>query len=416
MNWIAIVILVTLCLHYLIDCIADYLNLSVLSPDIPADFAGVYNAEQYVRAQEYLRVKTRFNRLVTTFDLAVFLGFWFFHGFEWLDQWVRTMDIVSGSPVMTGIFYIAVLLGAKALLELPFAIYATFVIEARFGFNTTTWRTFVTDRLKIIVLAAVIGLPLVSAILWFFENAGGLAWLWCWAGVSLFMMIMQVVVPAWIMPLFNKFEPLEAGELKTGVMEYARTVKFPLTNVFVMDGSKRSAKSNAFFAGFGQRKRLVLFDTLISNHPVAHIVAVVAHEIGHYKKRHVLWGLILAILQAGVMFYLLSLFISYEPLFHAFFVQTPSVYAGLVFFGILFSPIEFFVGLLVLAHSRHNEYAADRFAAETTGMPDALADALKKLSVDNLSNLTPHPFYVFLHYSHPPVKARVDALGGRLKA
>lgn len=412
MNWITVLILAAVGLHYFIDCLADYLNLSVLSPDVPEDFADVYNPDQYARSQAYLRTKTRFNRLVVTVDLLVFLGFWFFQGFAWLDQWVRSMDVPGGTPVLTGIVYIVVLLGAKALLELPFSIYATFGIEERFGFNTTTWRIFIMDRIKIVLLAAIIGIPLLAAVLWFFEYAGGLAWLWCWLGVSLFLLVMQVIVPAWIMPLFNRFSALEAGTLKSAVMDYARAVDFPLTNVFVMDGSKRSAKSNAFFAGFGRRKRLVLFDTLIDHHPVSHIVAVVAHEIGHYKKKHVLWGLLLAVLQAGVMFYLLSLFLSYEPLFTAFYVQTPSVYAGLVFFGILFSPIEFFAGLFVLAYSRRNEYAADRFAVDTTGTPGALVDALKQLSVDNLSNLTPHPFYVFLHYSHPPLKARVDALRG----
>ncbi|MDY6822413.1 MAG: M48 family metallopeptidase [Thermodesulfobacteriota bacterium] len=412
MNWIAVVILVAVGLHYLIDCIADYLNLSVLTPDVPDDFTGVYNPERYARSQDYLRIQTHFNRLVVTFDLLVFLGFWFFQGFAWLDQWVRTGLGLGNAPVLAGIVYIAVLMSARALLTLPFSVYSTFGIEARFGFNTTTWQVFLMDRIKIVVLAALIGIPLVAAILWFFEHAGGFAWLWCWLGVSVFMLVMQIIVPAWIMPLFNKFQPLEAEDLKTAVMDYARKVDFPLTNVFVMDGSKRSAKSNAFFAGFGKRKRLVLFDTLIENHPVSHIVAVVAHEIGHYKEKHVLRGLVLSILQAGVMFYLLCLFVSYEPLFQAFYVQMPSVYAGLVFFGILFSPIDFFAGLLLLAYSRHNEYAADRFAAETTGSPQALADALKQLSVDNLSNLTPHPFYVFLHYSHPPVKARVDALAG----
>jgi STE24 endopeptidase len=340
-------------------------------------------------------------------DLAVFLLFWFCGGFGLLDERIRSLGL---SPVWSGIVYIGLLVGAGSLITLPFSWYGTFVIEARFGFNRTTPRLFIIDRLKVAALALALGLPLLAGILAFFEYAGVRAWLWCWLAVSAVMLVLQVVVPAWIMPLFNRFVPLADGELKEAVMAFARENRFPLANVFVMDGSRRSAKSNAFFAGMGAKKRLVLFDTLIHQHSPDEIVAIVAHEIGHYKKRHLPVMTALSIMQTGVMFYLLSWFISWPPLFDAFFVARPSVYAGLVFFSLLYGVIDFFAGLALLYVSRRHEYAADRFAAETTGTPGVMATALKRLSRDNLSNLTPHPFYVFLHYSHPPVTDRIAAL------
>jgi STE24 endopeptidase len=218
------------------------------------------------------------------------------------------------------------------------------------------------------------------------------------------------VAPTWILPLFNKFTPLEDGALKNAILSYAARIRFPLENVFVMDGSKRSSKSNAFFTGFGKRKRIVLFDTLIKRHTPAELLSVLAHELGHYQKKHVLQVMVLGVLQTGLMLYLLSFFISYRGLFDAFYVIDKSVYAGLIFFSMLFAPVSFFIGIFVQMRSRRNELAADRFAAETTHDPQAMTNALKKLSVDNLSNLLPHPLYVFLNYSHPPVLQRINAL------
>jgi STE24 endopeptidase len=224
------------------------------------------------------------------------------------------------------------------------------------------------------------------------------------------MLIMFFIAPTWIMPLFNKFDPLEEGELKSAILSYAADIQFPLKNVGVMDGSKRSAKSNAFFTGFGKNKRIVLFDTLIAQHAVPEIVAVVAHEMGHYKKKHILQGLLIGIIQGGFMFYLLSFFISNRGLFDTFYMEHISVYAGLIFFGMLYAPVGFFVGLLTQMRVRANEYEADRYAVNTTLKPDAMIQALKKLSVDNLSNLLAHPFHVFLNDSHPPVLKRIEAI------
>ncbi len=407
MNAIALIILIALVANFALTLIADILNLSRLRPDLPESFAGIYDEDRYRKSQAYLLANTRFGWVTAAFDLFVLILFWFGNGFAILDQWLRAWGF---GPIVTGLLYMGALILAKALIALPFRIYDTFVIEERFGFNKTTWKTFLADLAKGLILALLLGAPLLTGVLAFFEFSGTNAWWFCWIAVTLFMLTIQFIAPTWIMPLFNKFKPIEAGDLKTAIFSYAESIRFPLQNVLVMDGSKRSRKSNAFFAGFGRNKRIVLFDTLIAQHTVAELVAVLAHEMGHFKKKHILGMLAFGVLQMGLVFYLLSFFISYPGLFAAFHMEQPSVYAGLIFFSLLYAPIDFFVSLLTQMISRHNEYEADRFAAETTGDPASLAAALKKLSVGNLSNLHPHPFYVFLHYSHPPVLERIGVL------
>ncbi|MFZ5570528.1 MAG: M48 family metallopeptidase [Thermodesulfobacteriota bacterium] len=407
MNGIGLIILAALAANFALALLADILNLSRLRPELPEAFAGIYNEEQYRKSQAYLLVNTRFGWITDTFHLLVLILFWFGNGFAVLDDWARAW---GQGPIVTGLLYMGALILARALLSLPFRVYDTFVIEERFGFNKTTGKTFVADLFKGLLLGLLLGTPLLAAVLAFFEFAGTAAWLYCWGAVTLFMLAVQFIAPTWIMPLFNQFKPIEDGELKTAIFSYARSIRFPLQNVFVMDGSKRSSKSNAFFAGFGRNKRIVLYDTLVAQHSVAELVAVLAHEMGHYRKKHIPGMLAFGILQMGLVFYLLSFFISDPDLFAAFHMTRPSVYAGLIFFSLLYTPIDFAAGLLAQWISRRNEYAADRFAAETTHDPESLATALKKLSARNLSNLLPHPFYVFLHYSHPPVLERIRAL------
>jgi len=407
MNTIAFIILFAFFFDFVLNVLADYLNLSRLRDDLPRDFEGVYDPERYRRSQEYLKDNTRFGWVTATFELIVILAFWFGKGFQLLDEWVRAFNY---GPIVCGLIYMAALMLFKSILSLPFSIYHTFVIEERFGFNQTTWTTYILDMLKGLLLSVLLGAPLLSAILAFFEYAGTNAWWLCWMAVTLFMLGVQFVAPTWIMPLFNKFTPLEDGELKSAILSYAGSIKFPIENVYVMDGSKRSSKSNAFFTGFGAHRRIVLFDTLIKQHTTGELVAILAHEMGHYKKRHIIQSLILGILQMGFMLYLLSLFISYPGLFEAFYMPQSSVYAGLIFFAMLYSPLDFFIGLFMQRRSRTNETAADRFSVETTQDSQSMVDALKKLSVHNLSNLLPHPFYVFLNYSHPPVLQRIKAL------
>jgi STE24 endopeptidase len=412
MNAYAAIILFTLLVAQLIEWITDYLNIRAIREKLPEEFADTYDENVYRRSQEYLRVNTRFGAWASMIDLAILLAFWFSGGFAWLDDRVRSMGL---GAIPSGLIFIGILLAARSLLALPFSIYRTFYIEARFGFNKTTPKVFITDRMKGLLLGLAIGGPILTGVLWFFETTGSMAWLYCWAAVTVAGLILQYVAPTWIMPLFNKFTPLEDGELKTSIVDLARRVGFPLREITVMDGSKRSSKSNAFFTGFGKNKRIALFDTLIRNHTVDELTAVVAHEIGHYKKLHIVKGMIVAFIHTGLMLYLLSIFIHERGLFEAFYVDQPSVYAGLVFFGMLFSPVELLLGIAMNVVSRRHEFEADRFAAESTGRPNALIDGLKKLSRDNLSNLTPHPAFVFVNYSHPPVLERIRALQGNVK-
>ncbi len=404
MHIIGIIILLAIVFDLILNALADYHNLKMLRKDLPDSFRGVYDPERYRRSQDYLRVNTRFGWVTSTINIALVLIFWFGKGFPILDQWVRSWN---QGPVVTGLMYIGVLMILMATLSLPFSIYATFGIEERFGFNKTTWSTFIKDKIKGFFLGLVLGGPLLAAILAFFEYAGPNAWWYCWIAGTCYSLVVQFIAPTWIMPLFNKFTPLDEGKLKEAILSYARSIKFPLENVFVMDGSRRSSKSNAFFTGFGRHKRIVLFDTLIERHTVSELVAVLAHEMGHYKKKHVLSMLVVGILQTGIMFFLLSVFISYQGLFDAFYMERPTVYAGLIFFAMLYSPMEFFVGLIIRMFSRRNEYQADRFSIETAKDAGSMVAALKKLSAHNLSNLNPHPFYVFLNYSHPPVLERI---------
>lgn len=407
MNLVAIIILAAIGIDFILNVWADYLNLKRLGPELPELFKDVYAPDQYRKSQEYLRANMRFGWVSGTFNLVLLLVFWFAGGFPLLDQWVRSW---SFTPILNGLIFIGILGLLKASAALPFSVYATFVIEERFGFNKTTWTTFVLDILKGLLLALLLGTPLLAGILFFFQYAGTYAWLFCWIAITLYMLAVQFIAPTWIMPLFNKFTPLEAGELKSAILEYAESIKFPVQNVYVMDGSRRSRKSNAFFTGFGKHKRIALFDTLINQHSVSELLAVLAHEMGHYKKKHILVGMILGILQTGLMLYLLSFFISYQGLFDAFYMQHTSVYGGLIFFAMLYAPLDFFISIFMQMVSRKNETAADRFAVETTGDARAMTDALKKLSAHNLTNLTPHPFYVFLNYSHPPVLERIKNL------
>lgn len=407
MNIFGYIVLITLLTEYVLHLAADILNLRTLSGTLPEEFEGVYEPEAYKKSHEYTRVQTGFGILTSTVSLLVTLVFWFSGGFNWLDLIVRAWN---PGVLWTGLWYIGILVLARSIISLPFTIYSTFVIEKRFGFNKTTPRTFVTDLVKGLVLAVLLGGPLLAGILALFEHAGGLAWLYCWLVTAVFTLIVQFVAPTWIMPLFNKFTPLSPGELKDAILSLARTVNFSLKDVYVMDGSKRSSKSNAFFTGFGNHKRIALFDTLVAKHTVPELVAVLAHEIGHYKKKHIIQGIVISILHMGLLFFLLSLFIGNRGLFDAFFMEQTSIYAGLIFFGMLYTPLEFIISILLHVISRKHEYEADRFAAETTRRPQSMIDALKKLSVDNLSHLTPHPFYIFLNYSHPPVLERIRAI------
>jgi STE24 endopeptidase len=402
------IVLVALLVGFVLERVADWLNLRALTPEPPPEFRDLYDRERYARAREYLGARTRFGIVTAAIDLVLLLAVWFAGGFGWVDRLARAL---ADGPILRGLIFLGTLGLGRFVLTLPLRWWSTFVVEARFGFNRTTPRTFWTDAAKGLILAILLGTPLLTVVLWLFETTGDRAWLWCWLVAALYLVGVELVAPSWILPLFNRFTPL-AGTLRETILAYARSVGFPLEGVFVIDGSRRSTKANAFFTGFGRRKRIALFDTLVETLQPDEVVAVVAHEVGHYKRRHVLQGTVLGIVHLGAMLFLLAWILPRRALFEAFFVDEPSVWAGLVLFGLLAAPVELVLSVVLHAWSRRNEYAADRFAVETTGAGERLASALKRLSADSHAHLTPHPFYVALHYSHPPVLARIRALHG----
>ena len=407
MNIFLIIIIIALVAEYFLGIVSNVLNLRALKPEPPEQLQDIYEPEQYKKSQQYTRVNTGYDMITGTFNLAVLLTFWFFGGFNEMDVLVRGWELPE---IVTGVLYIGILGLLYTAITLPFSAYHTFVIEAEFGFNKTTLATFVMDRLKGLALAVVLGVPIMGAIIGFFEYTGSLAWLYAWVVLTVITVFVQFVAPTWIMPLFNKFTPLEPGELRDAIFDYAGSVDFKIDNIFVVDGSKRSSKAKAFFTGFGKNKRIALFDTLVENHTAPELVAVLAHEIGHYKNRHIMQGLVTSIIHTGVIFFLLSIFLESQGLFDAFFIDEKSVYTGLLFFGLLYTPIEVVLSVVMQAISRKHEYEADRWSVQTFRHPGELSEALRKLSKENLSNLAPHPFYVSLNYSHPPLLQRVRGI------
>jgi STE24 endopeptidase len=404
MNIYAAIILFTLGADYILSITATLLNFKTLGKDLPAEFSGIYEREEYARSQAYTKTRMLFSTVTGFFGLALVLIFWFCRGFNVLDVWIRPWGL---HPIWNGLIFIGILILGRTLLTLPFGIYETFVIEERFGFNRTRPVTFVTDLIKSLILSVVLGGPLLAGVLALFLYGGRWVWIAAWAAVAVFSLLIQFIAPRWILPLFNKFKPLPEGSLRKKILDYANSVNYRVSGVFLMDGSRRSSKSNAFFTGFGRNKRIALYDTLLDKHSEEEVVTVLAHEIGHYKKKHVLKGMVLSLVHLGILFFLLSLFISNRGLFDAFYMENLSMYAGLVFFGLLYSPIELVLSPLLNALSRKHEVEADAFAVQTTNAPDHFISALKNLSRDNLTHLLPHPFYVFLHYSHPPVLQRI---------
>jgi STE24 endopeptidase len=410
MNVIGWIVLVALVADYAIELVATVLNLRSLDPELPRSFADQYDDQEYLRSQLYTRDKSSLGLVSGGFGLAVVLAFWFLGGFEIWDQMVRSAGY---GETATGVIYILSLALAQSALGIPFDAYRTFHLEKKFGFNRTTLPTFVFDRFKGLVLTIVLGAPLIGMVLAFFTFFGTLAWLYCWVALTVVSVVLQYAAPTLIMPLFNRFDPLEAGPLRAAILSYADQVKFPLTNIFVIDGSRRSSKGNAFFTGFGKTKRVALYDTLIERHSTEEIVAIVAHEIGHYKKHHIIQGTVVGILHTGVVLFFLSLMLSSQQLFEAFLVTEPSLHTGLIFFGLLFKPVEMILSVAMNALSRSNEFEADAFAVDTTSNGSAMSSALKRLTTENLANLTPHPVFVKLYYSHPPVVRRIEAIDKR---
>jgi STE24 endopeptidase len=384
----------------------EELNRSSWADKVPERLGDVYPQEKFEKQKSYRKVNHRFGKLSSTFSLVVLLVFLWNNGFAWVDVLVLQ---ITGHWLWRPLFFFGVIGLAFYIIGIPFSIYETFVIEEKFGFNKTTPKTFVLDQLKGLLLGAVIGGLLLALVVWFYNITGRWFWLYAWAGLSLFMIFFSKFYTTLILPLFNKQTPLEAGELRTAIEDMSKRAGFKLENVYVMDGSKRSTKANAFFSGFGNNKRIVLFDTLINDLETDEIVAVLAHEIGHFRLKHIITGTVLSVLQTGLTLFLLGWFVNNPALSQALGAGEVTFHIGLIGFGILYSPVSGVLGLGMTVISRRNEYQADAFAGNHA-RPEALQSALKKISANALSNPTPHPWFVFFNYSHPPLLKRLEAL------
>ncbi len=401
-----IVILVIIVADFLIDRYVDHLNTTRWSDRLPDEVKGIYDEKKYAQQQAYQRENHRFGLLTSTFNFVLVLGMLLLFGFAWLNSVVQGW---TASPVWAALLFFGILMMAAEVINLPFGWYDTFVIEEKYGFNQSSVRTFVFDKLKGWALTIVLGGALMALIVWLFGQAGSWFWVVAWAVLSGFSVFMAMFYSSLIVPLFNKQTPLGEGELRTAIEEFSGKVGFKIDNVFVIDGSRRSSKANAYFTGLGSKKRIVLYDTLIDEMTTGELVAVLAHEIGHYKKRHVVQGLFLGIAQTGLLLFLFSVVMKSPAISQALGVEQPNFHIGMIAFSILYSPLSMVTGLAMNRLSRKNEFEADAFAAENYS-PTPLITALKKLSVKNLSNLTPHPVYVIFNYSHPPLLQRLEHL------
>lgn len=411
LNWLGILILIAILLLWHLDFVVTLLNLKAQSSSPPDELADVFDPERFAESQAYTRASSRFGIIESVVSLFLLLGFWFAGGFTWLDGLTRSW---FDNEILIGLAFLSLLFAGHMLIHLPLSVYSTFVIEERFGFNKTTPKTFVIDQIKSFILSALLGLPLAAGVLWIFGNVPQ-AWLWAWLLFTAVQLFLMWLAPVVILPLFNKFEPMPEGPLRDAIENMAEKCEFPLTEISVMDGSKRSTKANAYFTGFGKTKKIALYDTLIEEQTTDELVAVLAHEIGHFKCRHIIRRMIVSILQSGALFFLLGLAINQDGqfsrlLFGAFGVDSISPHVGLVLFGILFSPASRVLGVFSNMWSRKHEFEADAYAAHAMGSSTSLSSALKKLSAKNLSNITPHAFRVFLDYSHPPILERLKAL------
>ncbi|XCF07626.1 M48 family metallopeptidase [Tamlana crocina] len=405
-NTLFYIIIAIIVINYLVDKILDSLNAKHFNDQLPKEVEDVYDEAEYKKSQNYKATKYRFGLITSTFSVALTLAFLIFDGFEWVDNIARSY---SSNPIIVALIFFGIIMIGSDILTTPFSYYSTFVIEEKFGFNKTTLKTFILDKIKGWLMMAILGGGILALVVWFYQISGSLFWLYAWGLITVFSVFMNMFYSKIIVPLFNKQTPLEEGALRDKISAYAQTVGFKLDKIFVIDGSKRSTKANAYFSGFGSEKRVTLYDTLINDLEDEEIVAVLAHEVGHYKKKHIIFNLVVSVLTTGVMLYVLSLFISSPLLSNALGVETPSFHIGLVAFGMLYAPISEITGLIMNWFSRKFEYEADDYAKNTyKGEP--LITSLKKLSKNSLSNLTPHPAYVFMHYSHPTLLERIKNL------
>ena len=401
-----ILLLTIISFDFVLERVLSFLNRKSAKQPIPAELSGIYDEEKYTKSQAYQAEVSKFSTLTSSFNfvltfLAIYLGW-----FGWLDAWISTF---SPNYMLTTLIFFGVLFIVSDIVGTPFSLYSTFTIESKYGFNKMTLKTYFLDKLKSYLITLLIGGLLLGVLIYMVNAIGSNFWIYFWIVMALFMLFMNMFYTTLILPLFNKLQPLEDGGLKDSIQSYSQKVKFPLTNIFVIDGSKRSSKGNAFFSGLGKKKKVVLYDTLIEKHSVEELTAVFAHEVGHYKKRHIILSTVFSIGLMGFMLFLFSRMVYNPEVSWAMGGETSTLHLNMLAFGILYSPISTIFGIIGNIISRKNEFEADDYA-RTTYDSKPLVDGLKKLSSDHLSNLTPHPAYVFVHYSHPPLKERIRAL------
>jgi STE24 endopeptidase len=391
---------------FIIERYLDYLNSKMWSESLPEKLKGICDEEEYRKTQLYQKENNRLSLWTSVFNLVVILIMIIAGGFALVDIFARSISL---NLIIVSLIFFGIIGFASDIINIPFSYYDTFVIEKKFGFNTMNQRTFITDHIKSWFIALLVGIPVLGLITWFYYKTGKNFWIYAWVLITLFSVFINFFYSELIVPLFNKQTPLQEGSLRTAIEDFAEKTGFKLRNIYIIDGSKRSTKANAYFSGFGPKKRIVLYDTLQKELTEDEIVAVLAHEIGHYRKKHVLINILLSVCLSGLMLFLFSLVINNPQLSQAIGSETTSFHLGLIVFGILYSPLSLLIGLLSNYISRQNEYSADRFAKENY-KEEILAAALKKLAVRNLSNMMPHPAYVFFHYSHPPLLSRLTKL------
>ena len=393
--------------EYVISSVSSFLDLGNINPDIPDHFKKAYDKKKYAKSQKYLKTKTKFSLVSSTFSIVLIFLVIHLGIFGVLNEFV---NLQTNHFILQGLLFISIIYIFQDIISLPFSLYSTFVIEEKFGFNKTTVGLFISDKIKGYAIFIVMGSIIITPILYLFHEYENFGWLIAWSLLALFMIAVQPLFVYVISPMFNKFTPLEDGELRTAIEKYTTQVDFPLARIDIMDGSKRSAHSNAYFSGFGKSRRIAIFDTLVENHTNDEIVSVVAHEVGHYKLKHIIHGTIIGIIETGIMLFVFNFIMNDYALFRVFGVNDLSVNAGLIFFSMLYAPVTMITSVISNAISRKNEFEADNYSLQTTKNKEALISMLVGLAANNLSHLTPHPFKVFLSYSHPPTIDRIKAL------
>ncbi|MBN2862614.1 MAG: M48 family metallopeptidase [Bacteroidales bacterium] len=405
-NPIFYIILILPVAGYILERYLEHLNSKMWSDELPPQLKGICQEEDYRKSQLYDKENKKLAFWSSTFNLAVIVAMIILGGFSFVDRIARTFSM---NLIVVALIFFAIIGFVSEIINIPFSLYDTFVIEKKFGFNRMTKRTFITDHLKSWFISLLVGIPVLGLITWFYYKTSHNFWLYAWGLITVFTLFMNFFYSELIVPLFNKQTPLEDGSLRNKIESFASQTGFKLKNIYVIDGSKRSTKSNAYFAGFGSKKRVVLYDTLLNEMTEDEIVAVLAHEIGHYRKKHVLIMILTSFLTTGLMLFLFSLVVNNPHMSQALGSDKPSFHLGLIVFGILYSPLALLIGLISNIISRKNEFSADSFVRKNF-KGDILGEALKKLSVKNLSNMIPHPLYVFFHYSHPPLLQRLEKL------